>query len=71
MKNIFRIKYAVEVVIAAVCIGVCACIFNKYGINVPENMDNPMLIMELVGGVCTVLAMVDMYLYEHASRWEE
>lgn len=71
MKNIFRIKYAVEVVIAAVCIVVCACIFNKYGINVPEHLDNTMLMIELIGGVCTVLAMVDMYLYEHASRWEE
>ena len=42
MKNIFRIKYIVEMVIATICVGVCAYWFYIYGIDVPAHLGNPM-----------------------------
>lgn len=71
MKNVFRIKYIVEMVIAMICVGVCAYWFYIYGIDVPAHLGNPMLVLELIGIVAIVLAVIDQAVYEDAERWEE
>lgn len=71
MKKVFRIKYIVEMIIATVCVGVCAYWFYTYGINVPAHLGNPMLMLELIGIVAIVLAVIDQAVYEDAERWEE
>lgn len=67
MKNIFRIKYIVEFVVALVCMVVSAITLSKYGANVPVQVGDEIVPIVLIGIVCTVLAIIDMYIYEQAD----